>query len=635
MASIPNNYRRLEGSERLAAPNAKRLGPADDNEVFSVTIVLRRRPDGPPAPDHAHFLTTGPARRGRMPQDEFAAKYGAHPGELANVADFAKSQGLTVVETNAARRSVVVSGTVARMSKAFAIELGRYEHNVLVSAMTATTVTLNQPITADIPAGTQIYFNSDSETTQDICIASSAAPGAAIAVYFSTNTQQGWVDLIGRAVHPPAGDPNCSVLSSSFYVSDGDDLATLTNESVTTAWIDALSSAFQDAAIQDVTVCIASGDTGSDSKVGAGTANTVGDGNAHVQYPASDPWVLSIGGTTIGNVSGTSFDEYVWNDTFFATAVGATGGGISDYFVPNPSYQNSVGVPASLNDGHIGRGVPDVAANSSPNSGYPIIVNGSSAVGDGTSAAAPLWAALIAVINAALDESVGFVNPRLYELGSRAFQDIVGAPGPADNGLNGIAGYPAGPGWDACTGWGSPNGVALLNGLNPNPIARAIWLLAILVTPNPVPASPIQVPGVWVGSGAPSATQTQPLYGTIKLFVHAIFSASSDMAAVSADIKSALAEVAKVLSNMATTMPTSTPVTDINNAMAAVQNSLALAQSFAPGGAAAVLNSASGLFQQMQAQLTAIVNMATVIDLAVADMAQLSQLLTALADLFP
>ena len=152
-------------------------------------------------------------------------------------------------------------------------------------------------------------------------------------------------------VHPSAGDPVCSVLSSSFYVSDGDDAATLTAESISASWVTALSMAFQDAAIQNVTMCIASGDTGTQSK------RT--DGKAHVQYPGSDPWVLSVGGTTVGNIVGSSFDEYVWND-----GSGATGGGVSDRF-GKPAYQLGADVPASMNDGHIGRGVPNVAANAS------------------------------------------------------------------------------------------------------------------------------------------------------------------------------------------------------------------------------------------------------------------------------
>ena len=168
------------------------------------------------------------------------------------------------------------------------------------------------PTIIDVSVDTSNSGKTDPETTQDICIASTVAQGARIAVYFTTFDQKGWVDLVQRVTHPNAGDPVCSVLSSSFYVSNGDDLATLQNEGISTSWLNAVTAAFQDAALQGVTVCIASGDTGSDSKVG--------DGKAHVQYPASDPWVLSIGGTTVGNVRGSSFDEYVWNDGF------ATGG---------------------------------------------------------------------------------------------------------------------------------------------------------------------------------------------------------------------------------------------------------------------------------------------------------------------
>ena len=324
---------------------------------------------------------------------------------------------------------------------------------------------LSLPTITDISVDASNTGNGDPETTQDICIAASAAPGAAIAVYFTTGSQSGWVNLLGRVAHPNLGDPTCDVLSSSFYLSNGDDSATIISDGLTTSAIQAISAAFQDAAIQGVTVCIASGDTGTDSKVG--------DGKAHVQYPASDPWVLSVGGTTVGNVNGSSFVEYVWNDTTTVmgfNGTGATGGGVSDFFLL-PSYQTGAGVPRSLNDGtHVGRGVPDVAANASVNSGYPIPLATAGSLGipnpfpgDGTSASAPLWAGLIAVVNAGLGANLGFVNPALYAAGSTGFHDILGAPGPADNGLNGVSGYPAGPGWDACTGWGSPNGTALMN----------------------------------------------------------------------------------------------------------------------------------------------------------------------------
>ncbi len=250
------------------------------------------------------------------------------------------------------------------------------------------------------------------------------------------------------------------MLSSSFYVSNGDDAATLAAEGIPSTWLTAVTQAFEDAAIQGVTVCICSGDFGS--------GMTVGDGLAHVIYPASDPWVLAVGGTTIGHVSGTSFDEWAWNDIVSIggfTAQTATGGGVSDLFPP-PWYQVDADVPPSVNDGHRGRGVPDVAGNASVNSGYPLILGGSPSLFpmNGTSSSTPLWAGLIAVINAALDENVGFVNPVLYALGSSVFRDIVAEPGATDNSL-GAPGYPVVPGWDACTGWGSPGGVALLAGL--------------------------------------------------------------------------------------------------------------------------------------------------------------------------
>lgn len=318
----------------------------------------------------------------------------------------------------------------------------------------------------DVNVGARNNGAADHETTQDICIAAAAAPGAAIAVYFTTYDEKGWIDLINRWVHPGAGDPRCSVLSASFYVSRGDDPAQLTHDGVSISWINAVHMALQDAATvhgEGRTFCTVSGDYGVD---GTCQLCCTSDLRQHVSYPGSDPWALCCGGTTLGNISGSSFDEYVWND-IITTSGGAqipvaTGGGVSDLF-PLPSYQRGAGIPRSLKDNHVGRGVPDVAANASPSSGYQITVGGVPRNGNGTSAAAPLWAGLIAVINAGLGHNVGFINPVLYQIGSTGFRDIVGPPGPADNGINGIPGYPARPGWDACTGWGSPHGQALLD----------------------------------------------------------------------------------------------------------------------------------------------------------------------------
>jgi kumamolisin len=533
--TLPAGYVPFPGSEQRPSKGALLLGPADDVAVVDITIILRRRPDGAPVPGFDYYAKTPPAKRRRLPMDEFAKKYGAHPDELHKVVKFAGKSGLKVIETHAARRSVTVSGTVAQMNKVFVIELSLYRrtvkksrksaavdeiyrgHNGLINMpeelagiiigvfgldnrkiskrnsgdpvntnpISVSTVTRlynfppnlatgqniaifsgtgylssdiastfggHPPTVVDIPVNSHNLREPDSETTQDICIAAAAAQGAAIFVYFNTSDQAGWVMTVGRVVHPDPGDRACAVLSSSFFVSDVDDPAEF-NENVTVNWLNAVTMAFEDAAIQAVTVCVASGDVGSESNGG--------DDRPHVQYPASDPWVLSVGGTTIGNINGDTFDEFVWNDTYEGGFF-ATGGGVSAYF-PKPEYQNNAGIPLSLLDGSAGRGVPDVAANASTNSGYPITVNGMPAVGSGTSASAPFWAGLIAVINAALGDDVGFINPYIYQRGSAIFRDILGAPGPANNSVFGIPGYPAGPGWDACTGWGSPNGAALLN----------------------------------------------------------------------------------------------------------------------------------------------------------------------------
>ena len=150
--------------------------------------------------------------------------------------------------------------------------------------------------------------------------------------------------------------------------------------------------------------------------------------------------------------------ETVWNET--ANNEGATGGGVSIHF-PLPTYQTKAGVPAQPQTKFVGRGVPDVAGNADPATGYQIRVNGQNQVVGGTSAVAPLWAALAALMNEQLGKKVGFMNPTLYSLGEADFHDITSG----NNDNAGLGHYSAKAGWDPCTGLGSPNGVALLNAL--------------------------------------------------------------------------------------------------------------------------------------------------------------------------
>ena len=194
-----------------------------------------------------------------------------------------------------------------------------------------------------------------------------------------------------------------------------------------------------------VTVLAASGDDGaSDGSTG---------GTPTVDFPAASPYVVGCGGTKL-TISGTGISsEQAWNE--LSANEGATGGGVSEVFAL-PSYQQAAKVPKAPN-GFVGRGVPDVSGDADPVTGYNVVVDGQSAVIGGTSAVAPLWAGLLALINQSLGTNVGYVNPLFYSASvAPAFRDITA-------GSNGS--YSAGPGWDACTGLGSPNGAVLLKAL--------------------------------------------------------------------------------------------------------------------------------------------------------------------------
>jgi kumamolisin len=261
-------------------------------------------------------------------------------------------------------------------------------------------------------------------------------------VYFAPNTNQGFLDAITTAVHDSVNKP--SVISISW----GSAESNWTAQAMTQ-----FDQAFQAAAAMGVTVCCAAGDDGS--------ADGVGDGKPHVDFPASSPFALGCGGTRISAGGNAISDEVVWNEN---AKTSATGGGVSAFFAV-PGYQKAAKVPPIAGSKKAGRGVPDVAGDADPNSGYRVRVDGKSMVIGGTSAVAPLWAGLIALLNQKLGKPVGYLNPLLYGslLGKGAFRDIV-------NGGNGS--YAAGPGWDACTGWGSPIGSKLLAALGAKPAKR-------------------------------------------------------------------------------------------------------------------------------------------------------------------
>ena len=311
------------------------------------------------------------------------------------------------------------------------LDLSVYFQNLDLA--TPKVVTLSVDGGSNAPTGDP--NGPDGEVMLDIEVAGGVAPGATVALYFAPNTDRGFVDALTTAINDSDNRP--SVISISW----GSPESNWTSQA-----IQSLNQALQDAATLGVTVCCASGDGGS--------SDGATDGLAHVDFPASSPYAIGCGGTRIVSTSNGVL-ETVWNDE---PNGGATGGGVSDVF-PIPSWQSSSKVPPSANPGgHIGRGVPDVCADADPATGYAVRVDGKDSVFGGTSAVAPLWSGLIALLNQKLGHSLGYINPLLYEkLSSPALGDFH----EVTTGNNGA--YQAKAGWNPCTGLGSPDGTKLMS----------------------------------------------------------------------------------------------------------------------------------------------------------------------------
>ncbi|MGH8289229.1 MAG: S53 family peptidase [Steroidobacteraceae bacterium] len=512
--------RPLKGSERSPLPDSRALGPADPAERLEATVVVRSA-DSQGLQDRLQKLANG-EHAGHLSRTEFARRHGAGRADLDAVRDFAEAHGLAVVEEHAGRRALVLAGTVAQFNDAFGVELQHYSHpggtyrgrtgpvhvpvelNGIIEAVLGLdnrpqarphfrmkvdkARRRSRPARAgarsftpvqvaalyDFPRGDgkgeciaiielgggyrpqdiQAYFaglglaapgvtavsvdhgtnqpsgdpnGPDGEVMLDIEVAGAIAPAAAIAVYFAPNTDAGFLDAVTSAIHDDVRTP--AVVSISW----GGPESSWTQQTMS-----AMDQAFQAAAVMGITVCVAAGDSGS--------TDGVSDGGNHVDFPASSAHALACGGTSLQTNGTTIVKEVVWND---GPESGAGGGGVSSFFAL-PAWQQ--GLDTTDAQGSRGplakRGVPDVSGDADPQTGYRVLVDGTSAVIGGTSAVAPLWAGLIARINALSGRPAGFVNPALYGQPA-ALRDIT-------QGNNG--GFAASPGWDACTGLGSPDG---------------------------------------------------------------------------------------------------------------------------------------------------------------------------------
>lgn len=508
----------LKGSEKTPLPGSRVVGPADPTQRLQVSMLLRRRGQRE-FQERVRRLAAGDASVGVLGREQFAHHFGADPADIAAVKQFASQYGLSVIKESAARRTVLLAGTVAQVEPAFGVSLQNYDHpdgayrgrqgvielpselNGLVEAVLgldnrpqarthfrvlpdkkkkatpaaftpvqlATLYNFPQATGAGqcvgiielgggfTPADLQTYFGNlkiatptvtavpvdggqnaptgdangpDGEVMLDIEVIGAVAPQANIAVYFAPNTDAGFLDAITTAIHDTTNKP--SVISISW----GSAESTWTQQSMT-----AMDGAFQDAATLGVTICVASGDNGS--------SDGVTDGADHVDFPASSPYALACGGTSLLASKTAITSETVWND---GAEGGAGGGGVSSFFAL-PSWQSglqttdSSGKKTALSK----RGVPDVAGDADPQTGYDVRIDGTDTVIGGTSAVAPLWSGLLARINQLTGKPVGYIQPLLYQ-NPGALRDIT-------QGNNGD--FSASAGWDACTGLGSPNGAAV------------------------------------------------------------------------------------------------------------------------------------------------------------------------------
>jgi kumamolisin len=517
----------LKGSARSAFPGGRDVGPADPSEQIEVTVLLRRGSKRGKFPADAKLGAGLPHQRTYLTREEFARLHGSSAADLEKIRTFAARHDLKVLSADRARRTVKLSGTVEAFTAAFGVSLRRYEHPSGTYRCRTGSLTIptglksivqgvfgldNRPQTKthfrlrekktgvqaravaisysplqvahayEFPSGatgagqcigvielgggynaadlTSFFSNlgiptpkvtavsvdgaensptgdpsgPDGEVELDIEVAGAVAPGAEVAAYFAPNTDQGFIDAVTTAVHDATLKP--SVVSISWGGPEN---------SWTEQARSALNSTCQDASTMGVTILAASGDDGA--------ADGSSNGTPTVDFPAASPYVLGCGGTKL-TLSGASIgSEQAWNE--LSSNEGATGGGVSEVFAL-PGFQQNAKVPKAPN-GFVGRGVPDVAGDADPETGYNVVVDGQQTVIGGTSAVAPLWAGLLALINQSLGSNVGYVNPLLYAAKAEAtFHDIT-------KGSNGD--YSAGPGWDACTGLGTPDGAALMTAL--------------------------------------------------------------------------------------------------------------------------------------------------------------------------
>ena len=295
----------------------------------------------------------------------------------------------------------------------------------------------------NVKVGSGPSGSPDSDDLEEITLdaewSSSMAPGAAVRIYGTSDGDKFGDSAFQKVISDMAANPQMRQVSFSYGSNE---------DQYSSGQMQTDSQYFATMASGGISVFVASGDGGSRPDATNGMYYK-GD-PLQVEYPASDPSVTGVGGTTLynsGSPIGTGYREFVWNNLS-----GASGGGASTQF-GRPNWQTGTGVTAGSQ-----RLVPDVASSADPSNGAFVVVNGASDSLGGTSWSAPTWAGFCALFNEGRPSKLGpiaLLNPKIYPLiGSPCFQDIT-------VGYNGD--YQANVGYDECTGIGSPN-VGLLVG---------------------------------------------------------------------------------------------------------------------------------------------------------------------------
>jgi len=530
--NIPDHYKPLPGSERKPLVEARHIGPVDPEESVEVSIYLKD-PDPKPLVE-LMAQVKDPQDIPRLSREDYIKKHSAKEEDIESYKDFARDNSLSIVDVDRAARRIVLRGTAAATSHAFATELHEYEQQgkrfrgrtgllhlpanlaeITESVLGTSNIEQVKPRIQrfipeksmfrpgavpqsytppdlaklyDFPQGLDgtgerialiepsqspttrggyrqqdlnAYFqqlgiptptvtsisvdgaqnsptgdpnSADGEIDLDIQVAGAIAPKAAIDVYFAPNTDKGFVDAIMAAIF------NSRFPATVISISWGNPEDKWTQQGINT-----MNQAFAIAAALGITVFCAAGDRGS--------TDGEPDQKNHVDFPSSSPYITGCGGTRLESENG-SVRETVWNDG----PSSATGGGVSALF-DLPLWQANVNVPLPPELGSTPkRGVPDVAANADPETGYKVRVDGIDLVFGGTSAVAPLWAGLIALINQYRKtqgkQSIGYLNPALY----LQFDALRQANALRDVLVGNNGAFSAEPGWDACTGTGTPDG---------------------------------------------------------------------------------------------------------------------------------------------------------------------------------